>query len=246
MSTRSRPFEGTSWDRLANRRFPPPISSRGRKTCLHSGVRTVGDRPMRTSWFLALSAATLLLLVAACASTGPVAVTAASDGAPPPVDLGASSRIPHIVGSAGEGEGYGMVQTTSAAHASMGGMSHEPASTMAKASMPPAGQSMDHSKMDHGATPSVSHSPAAAPQMAQAAHVQGTGTVKAIDPVNRKVNLSHNAIPTIGWPAMTMDFAVGPSVDLEALKPGARVNFMMDRSPDGMYVIQSITLGGGQ
>lgn len=139
-----------------------------------------------------------------------------------------------------------MVQAASAAHMSMAGMSHEAASTMAKASMPTDGQStMDHNKMDHGATHSVNPSPAAAPQMAQAAHVQGIGTVNTVDPASRKVNLSHNAIPAIGWPAMTMDFAVALSVDLSALKPGARVNFMMDRSPDGMYVIQSITPGGG-
>jgi len=219
---------------------------RGLNTCLDTDVRTVGKSPMRISCFLAPSAATLLLLATACASTSPVALTAGSDNAPPTVDLGASSRIPHIVGSAGGGEGYGMVQAASAAHTSMTGMSHQATSTMANASITTAGQStMDHSKMGHGATPSVTPSPAAAPQMAQAAHVQGTGTVNAVDPASRKVNLSHNAIPAIGWPAMTMDFAVAPSVDLSALKPGARVNFMMDRSPDGMYVIQSVTAGGG-
>ena len=75
----------------------------------------------------------------------------------------------------------------------------------------------------------------------------GTGTVNSVDPSAHKINLSHGAIPAIGWPAMTMDFSVAPSVDLRALKPGAPVNFMMERGSDGMYVVHSITpAGGGQ
>ena len=44
-------------------------------------------------------------------------------------------------------------------------------------------------------------------QMAHAGHndAHGTGTVNSVDPVQHKVNLSHNPIPEIGWPAMTMD-----------------------------------------
>jgi Cu/Ag efflux protein CusF len=57
--------------------------------------------------------------------------------------------------------------------------------------------------------------------------------------------LSHGPISTIGWPAMTMDFAVAPSVDLQAVKPGTRVNFTIEQGEGGMYVIQSITPAGG-
>ena len=40
-------------------------------------------------------------------------------------------------------------------------------------------------------------------QVAHAGHsgTQGTGTVKSVDPAQHKVNLSHQAIPEIGWPA---------------------------------------------
>lgn len=202
---------------------------------------------MRPCWFLACPTAVLLLLTTACASPGPVTVTAASESAPPAVDLGASSRLPRVAGSAGEGEGYGTAQAAPAAHTAMAGMTHEAASAIGKAPMPATDPStMDHSKMDHGSMAGASRSPVAAPQMAQATHAQGTGTVNAVDSVGRTVNLNHNAIPAIGWPAMTMDFAVAPSVDLKALKPGTRVTFMMNRNPDGMYVIQSITPDGGQ
>ena len=51
----------------------------------------------------------------------------------------------------------------------------------------------------------------------------------------------------IGFPAMTMDFEVAPSVDLQSVKPGTRVNFTIEHGHGGMYVIQSITpAGGGQ
>jgi Cu/Ag efflux protein CusF len=156
------------------------------------------------------------------------------------VDLGGSSRVARIAESAGEGEGYGTVPAAPVAHASMTGMAHEIAAPAAKPSTP----AVDHSKMDHSAM-AHGQSPATGPQVAQASQVQGTGTVNSVDPAGHKINLNHNAIPAIGWPAMTMDFTVAPAVDLRALKPGSRVNFTMQRGGDGMYVIQSITPGGG-
>jgi Cu/Ag efflux protein CusF len=83
-------------------------------------------------------------------------------------------------------------------------------------------------------------------QMAHAGHndAHGNGTVNSVDPVQHKVNLSHNPIPEIGWPAMTMEFPVKPSVDLNALKPGTRVNFTIEKGQGGMYEIQSITPAG--
>lgn len=82
-------------------------------------------------------------------------------------------------------------------------------------------------------------------QLAQAGHVEGTGTVNSVDVAGRKVNLSHNALPAIGWPAMTMDFAVAPSVSLTSVKAGSRVTFMLERGGDGMYVIHSLTPATG-
>jgi Cu/Ag efflux protein CusF len=73
----------------------------------------------------------------------------------------------------------------------------------------------------------------------------GTGTVNSVDPAQHKVNVSHNPIPQIGWPAMTMEFPVGASVDLKAIKPGTRVNFTIKKQPGGMYEINAITPAGG-
>jgi Cu/Ag efflux protein CusF len=83
-------------------------------------------------------------------------------------------------------------------------------------------------------------------QMAHEGHndAHGTGTVNSVDPAQHKLNLSHAPIPEIGWPGMTMDFPVAPSVDLKAIKPGTRVNFTIQQS-GGMYEIQAITPAGG-
>ena len=91
------------------------------------------------------------------------------------------------------------------------------------------------------------HAPGNETQMAHAGQtrIQGTGTVNSVDITGHKVNVSHGPIPTIGWPAMTMDFAVAPSVDLHGVQPGSRINFTMEQGSDGMYVIQSIAPAGG-
>jgi len=75
------------------------------------------------------------------------------------------------------------------------------------------------------------------------AHV--TGAVNSVDPAQHKINLSHNPSPEIGWPAMTMEFPVAPSIDLTAIKPGTRVNFTIEQGQDGMYEIMAMTPAGG-
>jgi Cu(I)/Ag(I) efflux system periplasmic protein CusF len=69
---------------------------------------------------------------------------------------------------------------------------------------------------------------------------QATGTVNAVDTARHTVNLSHGAIKALGWPAMTMDFPVGPDVDLAAVKPGMRVNFTLVRGGNGQYQVDTI------
>ena len=84
-------------------------------------------------------------------------------------------------------------------------------------------------------------------QMAHAGQndAHGTGTVNSVDPTQHKINLSHQPIPEIGWPAMTMEFPVAPSIDLKAIKPGTRVNFTIEQQPGGMYEIRAITPAAG-
>jgi Cu/Ag efflux protein CusF len=94
-------------------------------------------------------------------------------------------------------------------------------------------------------TPAASSRPGM--QMAHDGHedAHGIAMVNSVDAAGHKVNLSHQPIPEIGWPAMTMDFGVAPTVDLRAIKPGARVNFTIEKGPGGMYQVQAITPAGG-
>jgi Cu/Ag efflux protein CusF len=90
----------------------------------------------------------------------------------------------------------------------------------------------------HGA----GHSPGPVAQAA-GAKPAGVGTVNGINAAKRTVNLSHEPIPSVGWPAMTMDLPVASSVDLTAVKPGTRVTFTLARGADGLFLIDSIAPG---
>ena len=66
------------------------------------------------------------------------------------------------------------------------------------------------------------------------------GTVNSVDAAQRKINLSHEPIPAIKWPAMKMDFTVAPSVDLSQVKPGAKVQFTLTPGAGGTYTVESL------
>lgn len=67
-----------------------------------------------------------------------------------------------------------------------------------------------------------------------------TGTVTALNAADHKITFDHGPIPAINWPAMKMEFAVAPSVDLARVKTGDKVNFTLSGS-GGTYTVQSIT-----
>lgn len=84
-------------------------------------------------------------------------------------------------------------------------------------------------------------------QVAQApAAQQGTasGTVNAIDVGKGVINLTHDPIPSLGWPAMTMDFGVAPEVSLAGLAKGAKVSFTVVKGADGIFRIVAINPAG--
>ncbi len=72
-------------------------------------------------------------------------------------------------------------------------------------------------------------------------HTQATGTVNAVNVEHHKVNISHKAIPELGWPAMTMDFPVVLAVDLKSIKPGTQVDFELEKNKAGTYEVHAIT-----
>ena len=74
----------------------------------------------------------------------------------------------------------------------------------------------------------------------KATTANASGTITAVNPANHKVTFDHGPIPAINWPAMTMEFAVAPSVDIAKLKAGDKVNFTLSGS-GGTYTVQSIS-----
>jgi membrane fusion protein, copper/silver efflux system len=77
---------------------------------------------------------------------------------------------------------------------------------------------------------------------------QGVGHVVEIDPRAGTVELDHEPIPTMQWPAMRMGFVAEDKNALAALKKGDVVEFKVKAEPDeqGNYVIEQIARRGGK
>jgi len=68
----------------------------------------------------------------------------------------------------------------------------------------------------------------------------GRGTINKVDNAAGSVNISHEAIPAIKWPAMTMDIKVADKKILSGLKSGQAVTFGLAKDPQAGYVISHI------
>jgi Cu(I)/Ag(I) efflux system protein CusF len=65
----------------------------------------------------------------------------------------------------------------------------------------------------------------------------GMGTLHSIDLEKRTVNLTHEPMPALNWPKMTMDLPVTSRVDLAAVKPGDHIHFTLKLGRDDVYRI---------
>lgn len=79
----------------------------------------------------------------------------------------------------------------------------------------------------HGAMPGMTHTVGG----------DGSGEVKSVDAAKRTVVIAHGPIASLQWPGMTMPFAVAKDVDLSAAKPGAKVDFQVEKMADGSFAI---------
>lgn len=70
------------------------------------------------------------------------------------------------------------------------------------------------------------------------------GKVNSIDAAAHKANITHDAIESLDWPSMTMDFKVPDDAMLKRLKAGETIDFwFVDQGP-GQYVIEKIRPAG--
>jgi len=70
--------------------------------------------------------------------------------------------------------------------------------------------------------------------------VTARATVRGIDESMHTLRLQHDPIEVLGWPSMTMTFAVDPDVDISSLLSGQRIHFSMSRDKEGSWVIRQI------
>jgi len=66
------------------------------------------------------------------------------------------------------------------------------------------------------------------------------GAINTVETDSRIINVTHEPIPALNWPAMTMDFPVAQGVKLEGLKPDRRMRFRISEGADGRYVIDAV------
>ena len=76
----------------------------------------------------------------------------------------------------------------------------------------------------------------AATDTAQASTVSAVGVVQQTRPEQGKVKISHEAIPALDWPPMTMFFRVKDKAVLEGIAVGDKVRFELEKGATGLEI----------
>jgi Cu(I)/Ag(I) efflux system periplasmic protein CusF len=76
----------------------------------------------------------------------------------------------------------------------------------------------------------------AAADTAQASTVSAVGVVEQTRPEQGKVKISHEAIPALDWPPMTMFFRVKDKAMLEGIAVGDKVRFELEKGATGLEI----------
>ncbi|MCG7586677.1 efflux RND transporter periplasmic adaptor subunit [Photobacterium sp. OFAV2-7] len=70
--------------------------------------------------------------------------------------------------------------------------------------------------------------------------VNATGVIRNVMANHKMLTIEHAPIEQWSWPAMTMDFTVGDSSNLSQLKNGQSVDFILEKSSDGKFVVSRV------
>ncbi|MBN8781226.1 copper-binding protein [Thiobacillus sp.] len=76
----------------------------------------------------------------------------------------------------------------------------------------------------------------AATDTAQSSTVSAVGVVQQTRPEQGKVKISHEAIPALDWPPMTMFFRVKDKAVLEGIAAGDKVRFELEKGATGLEI----------
>ncbi|MCB1820597.1 MAG: efflux RND transporter periplasmic adaptor subunit [Candidatus Competibacteraceae bacterium] len=66
------------------------------------------------------------------------------------------------------------------------------------------------------------------------------GVINTVERETRTLNVTHEPIPELKWPTMTMDFPVAKGVKLDGLQPESRMRFRISEGEDGRYQIDAV------
>ena len=66
------------------------------------------------------------------------------------------------------------------------------------------------------------------------------GVINSVDASAGKINVTHEPVPELGWPKMTMDLPVTRRVDLSSVKPGSTVNITLKQGRDKQFRVMAI------
>ncbi len=69
---------------------------------------------------------------------------------------------------------------------------------------------------------------------------QTMGAIESIDAATNAISVSHDPIPALKWPAMTMEFELADAEIANELLPGQAVHFSFEDRGDGVFVITAI------
>jgi len=96
-----------------------------------------------------------------------------------------------------------------------------------------------------GEKPAQVDSSPASSSAAGAGH-QAEGTVGSVDAKTGRVSISHGAVASLKWPAMTMEFKAANDALLKGLKPGSTVTFEFVERQPGEWVITGVKPKAGR
>jgi Cu/Ag efflux protein CusF len=105
--------------------------------------------------------------------------------------------------------------------------------------------SVEHKEMmKHDEMKSQDHSEMGHDMPMKKGEVMGNGVIHSVNADEKKINITHDPIPSLGWPARTMDLAVSDDVDLKSITTEEDIMFHMVLGDDKVYRITKIMKAG--
>jgi Cu(I)/Ag(I) efflux system membrane fusion protein len=75
----------------------------------------------------------------------------------------------------------------------------------------------------------------------EAVVVTASGTIRDVFSDKALLNIDHDPIDVLGWPAMKMDFKVADTVDLDRLQSGQTIDFELTKQGESGYVVTAVS-----